>query len=255
MERQGDEAGTAVAAGGGCVTAVCPSCGAPQAFGLLCSDDTDAMLGMLAAVPQLLEQLDVAVSRQAKVGNGGKAGKGSAHLRSPINVGAMEVRDELEAVAAIWGSLTVEALRRDPNVARGVVVLGRSVKNAYRAIDRAQERVYLGVCMYEEGDATCHAELWARPNAKELTCSQCGVTHDVAERRAWLLLHAADTICTVREASQWLGDVGGIPVTQDRIRGYVKRKRLTYRPGVDRRIRLGDLLDIVMQDSGAKESA
>lgn len=230
----------------------CPSCGATSADNLLCRDDSAAVLGMLAAVPQLLDQLDVAISRQAKVGSGGKAGKGSTHERNPINFGALDARDQLLTEVAIAGD-DIDAIRRDPEAARIVVRLGRAVKNAYRAIDRAQPRTYLGVCMYTEADATCHAEVWARPNAKEVTCSQCGVTHEVAERRAWLLLHAADTICTVKEASQWLGDVGGIPVTQDRIRGYVKRKRLQYRPGTTL-IKLGDLLEVVMDESGKRSA-
>jgi hypothetical protein len=211
------------------------------------------MLGMLAAVPQLIEQLDVAISKQAKVGGGGKAGKGSAHLRSPINFGAMQVRDDLEAQAAVWGSLTVEELRRDRNIASGVGGLGRAVKAAFRAIDRAQDRIYLSQCLYEEDGATCHAELWARPGATTATCTQCEVTHDVAERRAFLLQRAANQLFTVKEASEVLGEIGGIPVTQASIRGYLHRKRLSYRPG-GTLIRLGDLLELVVEESGRRSA-
>ena len=228
----------------------CPSCGRGQDQGLLCAEDSTAVMGMLAAVPQLVEQLEVAISRQARVGGGGRSGKGTARESNPINFGALDARDQLLVAVAFVGD-DIDALRKHPQVAELVSDLGKTVRNAYRCIDRAQDRTYLGVCMFTEGDATCHAEVWARAGAKEVTCSQCGVVHEVAERRAWLLLHAADTICTVREASQWLGDVGGIPVTQDRIRGYVKRKRLAYRPG-GTMIRLGDLLELVTEETGRR---
>jgi hypothetical protein len=42
----------------------------------LCTDCCAAVETMLAAVPALVEQLEVAVSKQAKIGGSGKAGKG-----------------------------------------------------------------------------------------------------------------------------------------------------------------------------------
>jgi hypothetical protein len=44
----------------------CPSCGCATPEGTLCVEDSAALSAMLAAVPQLLEQLDVAISKQAK---------------------------------------------------------------------------------------------------------------------------------------------------------------------------------------------
>lgn len=202
---------------------------------------------MLAAVPELVRQLDIAVSKQAKVSTGGPAGKGTARERSPINFGVMAARDALLVELALWGD-DVAALRRHPDAGRAVSGIGRAIKQAYRAIDRMQERQYLGTCYYEEDGATCHAEVWAKPGAHQVTCTQCGITHEVGERRAWLLEQARDMICTVREASRYVGEIGHIKVTEASIRGYLHRGRLAYRPG-GTRIRLGDLLTVVLDES------
>jgi hypothetical protein len=208
---------------------------------------------MLAAAPQLIDQLNVAVSKQAKVGGNGKAGKGSAHERSPVNWGVAAVRDALLVELALWGDDITE-IRRHVKAAEIVSGIGRVVKDAYRAIDRMQERQYLGTCMYEEDDLTCHAELWARPGAHQVTCSQCGITHEVGERRAWLLQKAEDMIATPREAARYIGEIGHITVGEQRIRNYVDRHRITARPSADgvMRIRVGDLLAVILDESERK---
>jgi hypothetical protein len=127
------------------------------------------------------------------------------------------------------------------------------VRRARWSIDRPAERQYLGTCLYEEDGATCHAEIWAPLEAESVVCTQCEITHEVAERRRWLLAQAADLICTVREASSYLGEVGGIPVTQASIKGYLHRKRLAYRPGTSM-IRLGDLLEILVDETGRRSA-
>lgn len=227
------------------MTAQCPSCGSAQPDGLLCHDDTSAFETMLAAVPQLIEQLDLAVSKQARIGTGGGKG-GLAREKSPVNFGAMAVRDLLIAEVAIWGT-DIDELRRAPWAAKAVAGLGRAVKNAYRVIDRMQERTYLGTCLYEEDGATCHAELWAREGASQVTCSQCEVTHPVAERRDWLMARAAPMVVTAKEAAVYIGEVGTLVVSETSIRNWVGRGKIPLRPGLStqRQFELGDLLDYI----------
>jgi hypothetical protein len=201
---------------------------------------------MLAAAPALLDQLEVAISKQAKVGGGaGKAGKGSAHERSPINWGAVAVRDALRIQVGLWTD--IDAVRRHPQAAGILSGVGKCVKNAYRAIDRMQDRTYLGQCLYEEDGATCHAEVWAKPGAHQVTCTQCGITHEVHERRQWLLKQASDMICTVREASQYIGSYGEMRVTETTIRNWINRGQLATRPGAtdERHVLFGDLLTLI----------
>lgn len=226
-------------------SAECPSCGCSQPQGVLCTDCCAAVATMLAAAPQLVEQLDIAISKQAKIATG-KAGKGSMHERSPINFGALAARDALLVELALWGD-DLNHIRSHVQAAEIASGIGNAIKNAYHAIDRMQERQYLGQCLYEEGGAVCHAELWAKPGAHQITCTQCEYTHDVAKRRVWLLEQAEDLLCSVKEASRYVGEVGGIRVTEASIRGYLQRHRIAYRTGT--LIRLGDLLEVVLDES------
>jgi hypothetical protein len=179
-------------------------------------------------------------------GGAGKAGKGSAHERSPINWGAVAARDALLIQVTMWTD--IDAVRRDPKAAGILSGVGLCVKNAYRAIDRMQDRVYLGKCLFvDENSETCEAEIWGRPGENQATCPACGITHDVFERRRYMLERAEDLICTVREASQYIGSYGDLPITETTIRNWINRGQLATRPGAtdERHILFGDLLTLI----------
>lgn len=249
------------------MTAQCPSCGCHQPEGLLCHDDTAAVETMLAAVPQLLDQLDIAISKQARVAIiSGGASRPRAdeddgneanlkHTRSPINWGVVAARDSLLIEAAFVGE-DLAWLRKHPQAGEMVSKFGRAIKEAYQAIDRARDRQYLGQCLAEEAGLICHAELWVKPGAHQHECTQCETVHDVAKRRAKLLEDAEDLIVTPREASQYVGEIGGITVGHQRIRNYLDRGRIAKRPSVDglMRFRLGDLLVVILDESERKSA-
>jgi hypothetical protein len=237
------------------VSGECPSCGAQQSMAWLCTDCCAAVETMLAAVPFLLEQLEVAVSKQAKIGSGGKAGKGSAHERSIVNWGAVEVRDALLIQVALWGG-DINAIRKHVQAAEIARDIGKAVKNAYGAIDRMADRKYLGKCNHKLGGLNCPEELWVRPNAKEIRCPSCRYEHNVANRRLDMLEMAEDMIVTPREAAQYIGEVGGIKVGHQRIRNYLDRKRIPVRPSPDdvQRLRLGDLLEVLRGDTARHDA-
>lgn len=232
------------------MSGICPSCGCSQPDGLLCWQDSEAVTTMLAAAPELVDQLDVAASKQAKISTGGKAGKGSAHERSPVNWGAAAARDALLVELALWGG-DIDAIRKHPQAAEIVSGIGRAVKNGYQAIDRAADRQYLGQCLYEEAELICHAEIWVKPGAHQVECSQCEKVHDVGTLREERLDQAEDLIVTPREASGYIGEVGHIQVGQQRIRNYLDRGRIVKRPSSDGllRFRLGDLLEVLRDDA------
>jgi hypothetical protein len=250
---------------------VCPSCGCEQGAGLLCARETDLLEKALGDVRWIVTELDVTMSKQARLGTPGKGGL--ARERSPLHLGAMEASDTLGNVLTTWardvagdkyewqpsasvavGSAwmlynQVDAIRKHPAVEELLDEITDAIEQARRAVDRPADRAYLGQCMVElsgeDGDlVTCYAEIWARPEASEVTCKVCGVTHDVAERRAWLLTRAADMLVTVKEASRYIGDVGGMTVTESSIRGLIHRKRLGYRAETTT-FRLGDLLEVL----------
>jgi hypothetical protein len=141
-------------------------------------------------------------------------------------------------------------IRRHPAVEQLVDEVIEGIRQARRATDRIADRQYLGTCRATTDGVTCTEELWAPPAAREVQCTVCGTEYVVAERRAWLLELAADRLVTVREAAQWVGAIGRIAVTEAAIRGYIHRDRIAYRaPTTLRRIRLGDLLDVVLDDA------
>jgi len=221
----------------------------------LCTDCCAAIETMLAAVPALVDQLEVAISKQAKIGGGGKAGKGSIHERSPINFGALAVRDALMVELALWGD-DINVIRRHVQAADIASGIGKAVKNAYRAIDRMADRKYLGKCNHKLGGLNCPEELWVRPNAKDIRCKSCQYEHNVANRRLDMLEMAEDMLVTAKEASTYLGEIGGIKVTESSIRGYLHRGvRLSYRAPLEaKRFRLGDLLAVVLDESERKSA-
>lgn len=259
------------------MTAQCPVCFAEQAAGLLCSNCTDRLEHDLGDVAAIVSELDVTISKQARIGAGSKGGL--ARERMPLNVGAMQVADDLQNTMTTWardvaganasvnpydvdptklaaGVLLcyIDAIRKHAAVDELVDEITEAIRRARQVVDRPADRQYLGTCLAEFEGVTCTEEIWARPGAKEVTCRVCGVCHEVAERRAWLLKRAEDMLCTVKEASSYLGEVGDIRVTEASIRGYLHRgKRLAYRPGTNL-IRLGDLLAVVLDDSERKAS-
>ncbi|MCW2902286.1 MAG: hypothetical protein JWO67_4551 [Streptosporangiaceae bacterium] len=251
------------------MSATCPLCGCEQAEGLLCHAETTKLERELADVHAIVGELDITLSKQARIGSGGKGGL--ARERMPIHTGAMQVHDDLQNTLTTWirditddtwrpgigvdattaaaGHLLLEitAIRKHPAVTEMVDEITDAIRQARRVIDRPADRIFVGPCYAEFEGVTCTEDLYARPGAGEVRCKTCGVTHAVAERRSWLLEQARDRLFTVREAAQMMGDVGGITVTEDRIRGYLRRNRIAYRPETTM-IRLGDLLTVVLDD-------
>jgi hypothetical protein len=258
-------------------------CGAAQAESLLCHADTTALERELGDVAAIVGELQVTISKQARIGGGGKGGP--ARERTPVNWGAVAVADDLGNTLTTWArdvsgeaQLTrrlnetspvsvvasrillrnVAVIRRHPAVVELVDEITDAIRQARQAVDRPADRIFVGPCMAENpddegGQVTCLEDLYARPQASEVRCKVCGTEHPVAERRSWLLEQARDRLFTVREAAQMMGDVGGIKVTEASIRGYIHRKRILYHTGT--LILLGDLLKVILADSEKKGAA
>jgi hypothetical protein len=253
----------------------CPVCTAPQPEGLLCHNDTTRLEVALGQVPWLVEQLAVTISKQAKIG-AGASGSAPARERNPLNFGALTIADELGDVLHAWavevggrGSSIMAAqrdlLRNIPNARKHPKVgdlldeVTDAVHRAIQAVDRPADRQFVGPCLAptpdDQGrDVTCLADIWAKPAASTATCRTCGITHDVAERRMWMLREADDRLFTVREAAQLIGSHGDLRVSESTIRGYVHAGKLAYHGKVSGQsvVRLGDLLDVVNDHSRKK---
>lgn len=262
------------------MTATCPACAAPQDAGLLCHSCTSLLERDLGDVASIVADLDIALSKQARIGNAG--GGGLARERSPISIGAMQAADTLTNVLTTWARdvcggrrwlahanlpavaganyllAEIPAIRRHPAVDELADQIHDAISQARRAVDRPADRIYLGQCEFEQdveggGTVTCYEELYASPGASEVRCRVCGITHPVHERRAWLMTRAEDMLFTPREASEMLGEIGHINVSQASIRGYIHRGKIAFRAPIEaKRFRLGDLLAVIMDDSERK---
>lgn len=257
----------------------CPVCLAEQGEGLLCHSCTTATERDLGDVAAIVAELDVSLSKMARIGTPSKGGL--ARERMPYNQGASIAAGALENTLTTWVRdlttdqwrpgighnastaaaahmlMLIPEIRRHPAVDELVDQVADAVRQARHAVDRPADRQFVGPCLAETPDdedrqVTCLEDLYARHGASEVTCKVCGTEHPVAERRAWLLEQARDRLFTVQEAAQMMGDVGRIRVTEASIRGYLHRQRIAYHTG--KMIRLGDLLAVVLDDSERKSA-
>lgn len=81
-----------------------------------------------------------------------------------------------------------------------------AVTTCRRVVDLPPERSYAGPC------PECKRDLYHRPDAAEVKCSECGTTWDVGEVVAWMrdriTEHMADRLVTAREGSTLLSRYG-----------------------------------------------
>ncbi len=258
------------------MTSACPSCGCEQGAGLLCAAETGRLERDLGDVAAIVADLDISLSKQARIGNSSGPG-GLARERTPINVGAMQVADNLGNVLTTWARDVVsehlsaptppapsvhaafallrhiDAIRRHPAVDELMDEITDAIAQARRIVDRPADRQYLGQCMVEFEGVACTEEVYARQGAGHTTCKVCGITHDVAERQLALLAEAHDRLFTVQEAAQVIGSFGERPITESTIRNYISKGQIGYHGKVGGKsvIRLGDLL-IVIAENAAK---
>jgi hypothetical protein len=100
---------------------------------------------------------------------------------------------------------------------------------------------YVGPC---DG---CQRDMYARTGAAEVTCRECDLVYDVAARRTSLLEQARDQLVNAATLSRAVSWLGGLPLSQDRIRQWAHRKRIVARPAGQNGplYRVGDALDLL----------
>lgn len=210
-------------------TPACVLCGAAltdQAY--LCHPETAALATDLRAVPDLLRELEVTTTRQARIsapakGNGDKpvpfhepSSAAAEQLRTVmhgwIRCHIEEYGDEIDEEFLDWAWIQrnpaqwlgqhLASLRRREWVGELVRELHEAVETAMHVIDRPEQRLYAGPCGNPDSDPPCQATLWAALDAHEVTCRTCGHVWDVNQRRDQLIAAAKDEwLDTVRVAS------------------------------------------------------
>ncbi len=167
------------------------------------------LAGWLRAIPDLLEDLEITITRQDHIGSSRVGGKSS---ETPLMFNERASKAKTDLIFALrywsaqmgrtWRRLTPEeyahflvthmhAVRIYEDAGELYREVDRAVRKARQAIDRPAERVFAGPCNTEVqgfgGTAFCSADLYARPGKSVVVCRECGTEHDVPTRREWML--------------------------------------------------------------------
>lgn len=271
-----------------------PSCAIPtDAF--VCRSCLDQLRSDLRAVPELIADLMVTISREDRISD--PSGGSTAEIPLPFRPAPAEVGRDLHAELATWvrhlteergiewrpspgaplGPLPTSRLPDDDtvelarwldrhlqsvayDVAGGELVdcVGYAVARARRATDRPDSQ-YLGPCSCGPDERGRPVELYAHRGARRMTCRVCEAEYDVTARRTWLLEQAVDMLLPAPEMSRALPALmPGQPLTPAMIRGYAHRGRLVPhgRNALGRPLyRVGDVLEVLHQTAATAAAA
>lgn len=253
------------------MNATCP-CGQPCDGTYVCASCTTSVWNTLDRIPDLLDELDVARTRQARLTGGGRA----SGRPLPWNDAASRMRGEIEhrlwalvsacadaglsssesigreawplsedsRAATRWLMCRVEALARVPWGTEALDLV-RAATRAWRLVDHPPERVFAGPC------GLCGEDLYATPGEPTVVCAACRTPEDVEERRAFLLAKVDDQLVTAAEMARALTTLGQ-PVTPERIRQWKHRGRILARgsnPAGVPVYRVGDVVSLLVADA------
>lgn len=249
----------------------------------VCRACSAQLLRDLADIPSLAHHLDLALTRQARLGD--HDGSRPTETALPYDPRARTAIQALRSALVGWyRTLAADQLRAGPicsacdhptctwihrartpadtlpGVARwllrqraallghhalveAVDELGAAVRQARRAIDRPAATWYAGPCSVDG----CTADLYARHGAPVIRCRECGATHSAPQREDWLMKQVADQLGTATEIARALNAFQE-NLTPAMVRGYAHRGRIVAH-GVDALgrplYRVGDVLDLL----------
>ncbi|MFI6819248.1 hypothetical protein ACIBG7_43155 [Nonomuraea sp. NPDC050328] len=244
------------------MTMLCPACGGHRPVHCtICRACAGELDRELAEVPNLIGHLDLAITRQTRMGaHGGgrlthlpwdeRARVAERELRSTLVGWARAILPEVTRphlgpacracahpsclridlehgpadnlrAVANWLRRHRAELQAHPAADEIISTIRQAVRQARRAIDRPPGTWYAGPC----GVDGCAADLHAQHGRPVITCTACRATHDAAAREAWLMDQAAEHTGTATELARALhGFHPGL--TPEMIRGYAARLRL-----------------------------
>ncbi len=152
------------------------------------------------------------------------------------------------ARAAHWLATQTEWLRHRPEAVEAVDELLDACALLRRTADRPPQMWYAGPCDPQR-PPQCAGELYALPGASAVRCRECGMRHDAAERREWLLDAARDSLANATLLATALTALG-LKVTPSMVYNYADRGRIVAH-GTDERgralYRVGEVIDIVTE--------
>ena len=124
-----------------------------------------------------------------------------------------------------------------------------------RMVDRPADRWFAGPCDH------CERDLYAKAGALSIHCDDCDVTYDVMAKREKMLADAHDMNATASEIARAISWLGNEPLSAERIRKWVERKRLTRKGWLTVRgrelptYRIGDVAALAEMASTTQEKA
>lgn len=153
---------------------------------------------------------------------------------------------------AAWLSAGLSRLARHPAAEEAHGEITAAVRAAQRAVDRPPGTVYAGPCRQ------CATALYAKPGATYVRCRECGESHDIADRREWMISQCEDLLGSSAYVAMVCRGLG-VQISESTVRMWVKRRKLQPRTwseprGDDAReegrrrplYRVGDVIDVAL---------
>ena len=203
--------------------------------------------------PGLLEDLEDSITRQAVHGGGSGGGGRLSEKPVPFHEAASNLGHAARNSLTTWARVLLdqnrhlqlrditsagiaEWLARFPGLLAMLPCAGQLVdeviqlRRQVRAmVDRAPDRVYLGICsaVDEDSGAECPEDVYALPTRATVKCRTCGTEHDVEYRREVLRNAVDDQLLTAVELSRALPGLLGADLSVNTVRSWAHRKMLT----------------------------
>lgn len=243
----------------------------------LCPADAKALGLLLSQVPGILEELDVALTRQARL----RPVRGLTvvdAVEMPYNVSAAEEARKIREFLLPWVRLVQTRTGAEYRAAVGTPALARGlynyaafltlqpeaaalleglqqiVEDVRRIIDVRIEKVFVGSCrsvFNADGDRqpVCTEHMYAPARNVEFTCGKCGTVHDVKSRQRQAIAASENRVMGPQMIARALTR-NGEALNVERLYNWVKRgllKPAALDPLTGRKLyRVGDVLDVMV---------
>jgi hypothetical protein len=266
----------------------CTVCTRPVSDAQLCRGCIDQLVAELRQVPWLAEQLEITLTRQARVGH--RNGPRSAERPLVFHWGASVDLDTMRTTLAVWAHTVAEArgiqvdaatkpaplalwitrwvgeAAQHPDAAELHGDILSITRAARRTIDLAPELRYVGPCdghqALQPETVGCGEDLYVGMHAFTARCNTegCDAEYNIETRRAWLLEQAVDQLRTARQLAYELPWIAGITITTKVIGMWSARDKLTKylpHPKDERkatRFRVGEVIELA-RSMAAKQAS
>lgn len=254
------------------MTRECPVCDRPVRDTVLCTFCTSEIVKCLTQVPDLLVELQVNATRQAKTAPRTSGVGRSAETPLPYGQRASDALKQLTDVLVGWARVVpanwrpplvytppptepaaaaryllanINRLRQHPEAEKAYDHITKARDHAMEVIDRDSDLVPAGQCGVELDDGEiCPEILYGDPERASVRC-RCGAEHPMD--RAWMLTAARDQELTADEIGRITPGVTGSMVRDYARRGLIEAcgEKLIGPNRTSPIYRVGDLLDLL----------